>query len=88
MNMTNGMKDKYKGGEGMDCNSWIPISSGVFPEDMESVQVTFIGYNDNLPYCDAFAYRNNGKWYWSIDDDKVVVEIAAWRKNCKPYGIN
>ena len=52
---------------------------------MEDVQVTFIGYNDHAPHCEAFAYRNEGKWYWSLDDSDVNVEITAWKHNCEPY---
>lgn len=52
---------------------------------MEDVQVTYIGYNDHEPYCDAFAYRNDGDWYWSLTDDEVRVEITAWKYNSEPY---
>lgn len=38
----------------MKNNNWIPISSGLFPEDMEDVQVTYLGYYNEKPYCDAF----------------------------------
>lgn len=65
----------------MENNNWIPVSSGIFPDDMEDVQVTFIGYNDHAPHCEAFAYRNDEKWYWSLDDCEVKVEITAWKKN-------
>ena len=69
----------------MENNNWIPVSSGIFPDDMEDVQVTFIGYNDHAPHCEAFAYRNDEKWYWSLDDCEVNVEITAWKKNCEPH---
>ena len=69
----------------MKNNSWTPVSSGLFPDDMEDVQVTYIGYNDHEPHCDAFAYRNDGDWYWSLDEGKARVEITAWKHNCKPY---
>lgn len=69
----------------MENNNWIPVSSGLFPDDMEDVQVTFIGYNDHALYCDAFAYRDEGLWFWSIDGDVVKVEITAWKHNCEPY---
>lgn len=64
---------------------WIPVSSGVLPDDKENVQVTYLGYYDKIPYCEAFAYRDKGSWYWSLDDSDVVVEITAWKYNCKPY---
>lgn len=37
------------------------------------------------PHCEAFAYRNDEKWYWSLDDCEVKVEITAWKKKCEPY---
>ena len=70
----------------MENNNWMSVSSGLYPDDMEDVQVTFIGYNDHVPHCEAFAYRNEGKWYWSLDDSDVNVEITAWKHNCEPYG--
>lgn len=69
----------------MKNNSWTPISTGLLPDDMEDVQVTYIGYNDHEPYCDAFAHRNDGDWYWSLTDDEVRVEITAWKYNSEPY---
>lgn len=66
-------------------NEWTPVNSGMYPDDMEDVQVTFIGYNDNKPHCEAFAYRNDNKWFWSLDDEEVNVEITAWKANCVPY---
>lgn len=69
----------------MNQNSWIPVSSGLLPEDEENVQVTFLGYNDHAPYCDAFAHIIDGEWYWSSDDNPVKVEITAWKYNCEPY---
>lgn len=66
-------------------NGWTPVSSGNFPEDHEDVQVTFLSCDDNTPLCVAFAYRNEGKWYWTLDDMEVKVKITAWKKNCEPY---
>lgn len=67
------------------ANDWIPVSSGEYPEDNESVQVTYIGCIDGIPYCEAFAYRRDGKWYWAMDTEEVRVKITAWKPNCKPY---
>lgn len=64
---------------------WIPVSSGVYPDDMEDVQVTYIGWNDKWHYCNSFAYRHNKCWYWAHDDEEVKVEIIAWRSMCDPY---
>ena len=66
-------------------NNWIPIEAGFIPEDKENVQVTFLGYNDHKPYCDAFAYIEKGIWYQTLDDSPVRVEITAWRFSCEPY---
>lgn len=41
-------------------NNWIPVSSGLFPNDMKDIQVTFIGRIYNKPHCNTFAYRING----------------------------
>lgn len=69
----------------MQNNNWVPVSSGLFPDDITDVQVTFIGYHDHKPHCEAFAYRKNNKWYWSLDANVVKVKITAWRYNCEPY---
>lgn len=66
-------------------NNWIPVSSGLFPDDGKDVQVTFIGYHDQAPHCEGFAYREGGNWYWTVNDGNVKVEITAWKKNCEPY---
>ena len=63
---------------------WIPCSERL-PEEGESVQVTFIGYNDRLPHCDKFAYFHDKKWFWCYDHEKVIVKIVAWEPNCEPY---
>lgn len=62
-------------------NNWIPVSSGLLPKDRVDVQVTFIGYNDHVPHCEAFAYLDDGVWYWSLDNSTVAVEITAWKHN-------
>lgn len=69
----------------MDNNEWIPVSSGVYPEDKEDVQVTYLGWYDKQPYCNAFAYRCANDWWWSLDDGDVKVKIVAWKPNCEPY---
>ena len=72
------------------CKSqpWIPVFTRLdsndevieqYPDDLDIVQVTFIGYNDNLLHCEAFAYRRNGEWYWALNDEEVNVSITAWR---------
>lgn len=66
-------------------NDWIPVSSGLFPDDMEDVQVTYIGAFDKKPHCDLFAYRNGCKWYWTDSGCESKVKITAWKKCCKPY---
>lgn len=72
----------------MNQGTWIPISTGIYPEDGKTVQVTYLSYPINEPMCDAMAYRLNGKWCWSMwsddDQDFVNVPIVAWRY-CEPY---
>ena len=69
----------------MKNNNWIPVSSGLFPDDMENVQVTYLGCRDNKPYCDGLAYIKFGIWHWSEDSEEVKVKITAWKKLCEPY---
>jgi hypothetical protein len=69
----------------MNENKWIPVSSGLYPEDGVAVQVTYLSYIDKRPFCDAFAFRRKGKWYWTLDEDAVIVTITAWKHNCEPY---
>lgn len=76
---------KFEEDFNMNNNKWIPVETGVYPDDMEDVQVTFIAHDDNKPHCEAFAYRNDGRWFWSLYDEEVKVEITAWRANCIPY---
>jgi len=66
-------------------SNWIPVSSGLFPDDKVEVQVTYIGTNDQKPYCSAFAHRDNGEWHWTEDESDVRVTITAWKENCEPY---
>lgn len=66
-------------------DDWIPIASGIYPPEREIVQVTYLGYTDNIPYCDEFAYRSKKLWYWTNSDEKVNVDIIAWKKKCEPY---
>ena len=70
-------------------DNWIPVSSGVFPDnDSLPVQVTYLGYHDEEPYCDVFACYRNGEWYWLDDYDRpIAVEVTAWRYNCEPYKV-
>lgn len=56
-------------------DGWIPVSSGKLPEEKVLVQVTYLGLYDNKPYCDGFARLYNGKWYWTYDDEQVIVKI-------------
>lgn len=67
---------------------WIPVSTGNFPKDKEPVQVTFLGYYDNKPYCSAFAYRCNGEWFRDEDDSAFIVPITAWKPVGKAYEEN
>lgn len=66
-------------------NKWIPVKYGIFPEENEDVQVTYLGYYDCVPRCNEFAYWCGGKWYWTHCDEECRVEITAWRKSEDPY---
>lgn len=68
----------------MKCD-WIPVTSGLFPSEKKEVQVTYLGFYDKKPYCDAFAFYKGSKWYWCEDATEVKVEITAWKYNCEPY---
>lgn len=65
--------------------AWVPVNTGLFPEEQEAVQVTYLGYNDHKPHCDAFAFLENGKWYWSLDEGDVKVPIIAWQQTGEAY---
>lgn len=69
----------------MNNEKWVPVKIGNYPGDMKDVQVTFIGHDDQKPHCEAFAYRCDGKWYWSLWETEVMVEITAWKDKCEPY---
>ena len=32
-------------------SAWIPVSTGIFPRDKEIVQVTYLGFSDEKPFC-------------------------------------
>lgn len=64
---------------------WTPTSSGIMPPRNLVVQVTYIGYFDKLPHCDAFAYYNGNRWVWKDEEGDVIVPITAWRHVTKPY---
>lgn len=66
-------------------DNWIPVESGLYPDDLEDVQVTYLGYKDQKPYCNEFAHRENGNWFWATDCVDVKVKIVAWRYNCDPF---
>lgn len=63
---------------------WVPVSSGKYPADNISVQVTYLSAIASAPMCNAMVYRNNNKWYWSVSRAEVDTEITAWRY-CNPY---
>jgi hypothetical protein len=66
-------------------NGWVPVSSGEFPDEGESVQVTYLSYHNNAPMCDCFAFISGGVWYWTNSYEQVNVIITAWKRNCEPY---
>lgn len=64
---------------------WIPVSSGEFPEDFKSVQVTYLDSNCATPYCDGMAFRMDNRWYWVGDERLVSYVITAWKPVGEPY---
>lgn len=63
-------------------SEWISVKERV-PEDGVPVLITYLGYYDNRPYCDAIANIRNGDWGWyeaaGEDNDEVVrVTITHW----------
>ena len=64
---------------------WVPVNSGMLPEEREAVQVTYLEYNDHKPHCDAFAFLEDGRWYWSLDESDVKVPIIAWQQTGEAY---
>ena len=66
-------------------SAWIPVSTGIFPRDKEIVQVTYLGFSDEKPCCEAFAFRKNGDWYWYSKGTRITVKITAWKPKCKAY---
>lgn len=74
-------KNKY-----VNSTDWIPVSTGVYPDDNESVQITFKAFGTKDVFlCDQFAYYKRGDWYYAYTTDKADIEIIAWKKNCNPY---
>lgn len=65
-------------------DDWIPVSERL-PEEEHSVQVTYLGFHDKKPYCDAAAYLCDGEWLWSLDESRVDVEVVAWKEFSTPY---
>lgn len=63
---------------------WVPVSSGKYPADNVTVQVTYLSSRNGSPKCDAAAYRRDGNWIWCDNETRVLVEITAWR-HCNPY---
>lgn len=65
---------------------WHPI--GEPPMDEVDVQVTYLRRSDGKPRCNAFAYRRNGAWYWTHNDERItagVTQLTAWRFGGEPY---
>ena len=65
---------------------WIPVEE-LYPDDGETVQVTFQEYGSNPPKyrCDQFVYKKKGKWFYAYSTDEVGVKIVAWKRCCPPY---
>ena len=66
-------------------NGWVPVSTGVFPEEGETVQISYLGFHDGEPYCLLFAVRREGKWLLHPDEYDAGLTVTAWKPMCKPY---
>ena len=66
-------------------NGWIPVSTGVFPKEGETVQISYLGFHDNKPYCLLFAVRQEDKWLLYPDKYDAGLTVTAWKPMCKPY---
>lgn len=64
-------------------NGWVPVSTGVFPKEGETVQITYL--LSGKPYSDDFAFRKKGEWYWHTNKELAEVAITVWKPMCKPY---
>ena len=47
--------------------------------------MTYLGFSDEKPCCEAFAFRKNGDWYWYSKGTRITVKITAWKPKCKAY---
>lgn len=68
-----------------ETDEWISVKERL-PKEGEKVQITYLGFYDQKPHCDTFAYLKDGDWYFSDCDEQIIVEVTAWKKNCMPYG--
>lgn len=65
-------------------NGWIPAVQ--VPPEKEHVQITFAGFlPPHKPSGHAFAYYDDGDWYWADDGSKVRVNVLAWKMNNDVY---
>lgn len=66
-------------------NGWVPVSTGIFPEEGETVQISYLGFHDKEPYCLLFAVRREGKWLLHPDEYDAGLTVTAWKPICQPY---
>lgn len=65
-------------------NGWIPVKKKT-PERGRDVLVTYIGYSTGGRFSNGTAHYDFGKWWWSVNDSIVKVEIIAWMPLPEPY---
>lgn len=63
---------------------WTPVTKDL-PDELATVQVTYLSKVYGNPCCDGFAYMQDGVWCWAEDDSPCEIEITAWKPMCKPY---
>lgn len=67
-------------------DKWISVNKEL-PPDNETVHVAYRNYYDKQEICtDGIAYREDGNWYWTFEDEDpaVRVTITHWRKLLEP----
>lgn len=62
---------------------WHPVNEP--PCEGVDVQITYVDPFQGKSYCNAFAYFQDGDWYWTGARKKVLGQITAWRSNDDPY---
>lgn len=63
----------------IDNYEWITLDI-MLPPEKEIVDITYIGYNNSIPYTGK-AYMFNNVWYWAADIEEIYWENKAKNKD-------